>query len=166
MEARCAIAALALSLIAVSGCREGGDAAPADHPSSYSIIVEPAVPDWNAPLPADLCFVASSRYEVELLTRSRRRHRLCDNLAERYLPREPRLRWPPPYLRSGNPDLAPTIVCVLARGAERIEIDYGPADTGRLDADSVCDSLVASGWKQRPATEAVWMDGPSAPRLG
>jgi hypothetical protein len=151
--------ALALGLFTLPGCgdRGGGTAAgPPDTSPRYSIVLEPAEPDWDASLPADVCYVAARNYEVEISTRSEQRHSLCDRLASTYLPHEPRLRWPPPYLR--DPDSAPSVVCVLARGTERTEIDYGPADSGRLDAEAICDALRAQGWKRRPAWEGL--EGP------
>lgn len=149
---------VAISLLAMAGCRGGNDR---DHraggdSSTYSVVLEAAKPDWDAPLPSSICYVASRNYEVTITGRSEQRHGLCERLAATYFPHEPRLRWPPPYLR--DPDKAPSVVCVLSHSAERIEIDYGPADSGRLDADSICEALVARGWKQRPAWEGL--DGP------
>ena len=146
--------ALALSLLAFAGCGGGRDAARrGDTSPRYSIVIERVEPDWDAPLPPDVCFVASRNYELEITARSERRHGLCDRLAATYLPHEPRLRWPPPYLR--DPDSAPSVVCVLAHGADRVEIDYGPADSGRLDAESICDALIDRGWKRRSPWEGL-----------
>jgi hypothetical protein len=148
------IPALALCVVALvsGGCRSHhAQAAP-----TYVMRVEAAEPDWDAPLPADVCFVASRKYEVTISSRSQLLHSLCDDIAAKYLPREPRRRWPPPYLRSR--DVAPSVVCVLALGPDRVEIDYGPADSGRIDAEAICDSLRAKGWKRRPPWEGL--DGP------
>jgi hypothetical protein len=145
---------LALTLTAFAGCGGGRDAAQrGDTTPRYSIVTKRVEPDWDAPLPPDVCFVGSRDYEVEITARSLRRPRLCERLFATYLPQEPRLRWPPPYLR--DPDSAPSVVCVLADGADRVEIDYGPADSGRLDAESICDALIDQGWKRRPAWEGV-----------
>jgi hypothetical protein len=146
--------------LVVAGCGAGGGGAAGDRhvESRYSIILKRVEPDWDAPLPPEICYVATRDYEVELTSRSERRHDLCERIAERYLPHEPRLRWPPPYLR--HPDEAPTVVCVLADGDDRLEITYGPADSGRLDADAICEALVAAGWERRPAFEGL--DGPGA----
>jgi hypothetical protein len=54
-----------------------------------------------------------------------------------------------------DPDSAPSVVCVLAKRGDRIEIDYGHADTGRLDAESICDALVGRGWERRPVWEGL-----------
>jgi hypothetical protein len=115
----------------------------------WGLLAVAAVP-FGAPM-----FATSPRekYEVDITTRSQNRHGLCNRLAASYLPEEPRLRWPPPYLR--DPDLAPSVVCVLSRGAGRVEIDYGPADSGRLDAESICDALIDRGWKRSPAWEGL-----------
>jgi hypothetical protein len=116
--------------------------------STLEIVESEAEPDWDAPLPANVCYVATRNYEVEIGGLSPRGSALCEDLASHYLPNEPRMRWPPPYLRSGNPDLAPTLVCVLSRGRQRVAIKYGPSDSGRIDADSMCESLIERGWKQ------------------
>ena len=145
---------LALTVLAVAGCNgsnNGGGRA--DGTSRYSIVLEPEEPDWDAPLPPDLCYVASRNYEVAITSRSQHRHGLCNRLAATYLPQEPRLHWPPPYLR--HPEGTPSVVCVLSSGADRVEIDYGPADSGRLDADSICEALIDRGWKRRPAWEGL-----------
>ena len=148
----------ALGLLAIAGCSHGGggngDAATTT--SAYSIVVESAEIDRDEPLPPDVCYVASRRYEVEISGRSRQPHGLCADVAATYLRHEPRRRWPPPYLR--DPDKAPSVVCVLARDSERLEIDYGPADSGRIDADAICDRLTGAGWKRRPPSEGL--DGP------
>jgi hypothetical protein len=148
-------ALVAISLLATAGCRGGSDR---DHraggdSSHYSIVLESAKPDWDAPLPPSVCYVASRNYEVTITGRSERRHGLCNRLAATYLPDEPRLRWPPPYLR--DPDKAPSVVCVLSHTAERLEVDYGPRDSGRLDAESICEALIDRGWRQRPAWQGL-----------
>lgn len=149
--------ALAFVALAASGC--GGRSRPSGSHAkavAYTTKLEAAKIDWNAPLPPDVCFVASRRYEVEISGRSKQPELLCDAVAATYLPDEPHLRWPPPYLR--NPDAAPSVVCVLAQGSDHLEIDYGPADSGRLDGEGICDALVKEGWKRRPAWEGL--DGP------
>jgi hypothetical protein len=139
-------------VLAAAGCRHHHDqAAP-----RYVVVLESAEPEWDAPLPADVCFVASRKYEVTITSRSQLLHGLCDQIAARYLPHEPRLRWPPPYLRDS--DEAPSVVCVFALGPDRVEIDRGTADSGRLDPEGICDSLRGIGWKGRPPWEGL--DGP------
>ena len=100
-----------------------------------------------------VCYAASRNYEVDITARSQYRHALWDGLAATYLPQEPRLRWPPPCLR--DPDSAPSVVCLLSNGADRVEIDYGPANSGRLDAESICEALTDRGWKRWPAWEGL-----------
>jgi hypothetical protein len=109
----CRLGVLSLVVLLVTACGAGGAADGRHQKPRYSIVLtKPVEPDWDAPLPRGICYVASKGYEVELTSRSELRPGLCDRLAERYLPHEPRLRWPPPYLR--EPDAAPSVVCVLA----------------------------------------------------
>jgi hypothetical protein len=145
-------------MLALVGCNDGHEVGHRGGGTShYSVVLEPAEPpDWDAPLPPDICYVASRNYEVDITTHSQHRHELCDRLAATYLPHEPRLRWPPPYLRDA--DSAPSVVCVLSHRTDRLEINYGPADSGRLDAESICEALIERGWKRRPAWEGL--DGP------
>jgi hypothetical protein len=66
--------ALALALIAFAGCGGGRDTAQrGDTTPRYSIVTKrvEAEPDWDAPLPPDVCFVGSRDYEVEITARSR-----------------------------------------------------------------------------------------------
>jgi len=147
-------------VLAVAGCGDGRRAADShSKPSHYTIEVKAAKIDRDGPLPPDVCYVASRGYEVEISARSKQPNLLCDSVAATYLPNEPRLRWPPPYLR--DPDAASSVVCVLAERSDRLEIDYGPADTGRLDAEGICDALMRQGWKRRPPWEGL--DGPWPP---
>jgi hypothetical protein len=154
----CAVAIAAAAL--ASGCEASashrhGDVRGRDLDSTVEIVESNEEPDWNAPLPANVCYVASKNYEVEIGALSSRGDALCDRLAREYFPNEPRMHWPPPYLRSGNPDLVPTLVCVLSRGRERVSIKRGPADSDRIDADSICECLISEGWNRRPEIAAL-----------
>lgn len=51
--------------------------------------------------------------------------------------------------------LALGVVCALGRGAERAVIKYGPADSGRLDAEGVCEALRQLGWTRQSWWEAL-----------
>jgi len=51
-----------------------------------------------------------------------------------------------------------------AQGSDHLEIDYGPADSGRLDGEGICHALVKQGWKRRPPWEGL--DGPWPPEPG
>jgi hypothetical protein len=147
--------ALGLGTLALAGCGAGSKASG----TPESIVVEKLVPakiDLSEPLPPDVCYVALRGYDVEISGRSEHAGLLCDAIAAEFLPGEPRLRWPPRYLN--DPDATPSVVCVLAGRTDRLEIDYGPSSSYRIDADSICDALIARGWKKRPPYEGL--DGP------
>jgi hypothetical protein len=89
---------------------------PRDRGPTTEIVESDEEPDWDAALPANLCYVAARNYEVEIGARSPHGDALCRRLAIEYLMNEPRMQWPPTYLRGGNPDLAPGRDSVRAIG--------------------------------------------------
>jgi len=129
------------------GCGNGVGTESGNDASQYSIVIEPVEPDWEAPLPPEICYVAARGYEVELTTRSERRpisatalqsstsraSRDCAGRRRTCATRMPRRAW--------------SVCSQMMRAAWR---SGRPADSGRPDADAICEALVKAGWHRRP----------------
>jgi hypothetical protein len=108
------------------------------------------VPLANYGLGPNDCFVATSRAEVRLAARSPQRAGLCRKLAKRYFPPTAGRVWKPIRHESD----APTLICLMARPDALVEVLSASYDSGRVDADGICQRLSRNHWESRPLIEA------------
>jgi hypothetical protein len=149
LRALLGIAAVALALAGCGGEPEAQ--ADGDAEEAVASIVTPE-PDPNGPLPDDVCFSASTGYELQILARPGTRE-LCERLADRGFPADAgRSSWPPPGLE--DPDSAPAVACVVEDGSgRRAKVLEAPRGGDRTDGEAVCDRLLGDGWTPLPADD-------------
>lgn len=92
------------------------------------------------------CFVATARFEVELAG-IEEPQRLCDSLAERYLPAPLAYRTLPV---PDDPELLADVVCEASRDGKHVKLLFTPGVPKTIDAGAVCDALERDGWKVVP----------------
>jgi hypothetical protein len=128
----------------------GGCAGAEDRPERQLSVTLKDVPLADYGPGPDDCFVATPRAEVRIAGGSPRRGQLCRELAGRYLPREGPLVWRP--VRHERD--APTLICFFVRGDEIVEILSASYDSGRVDADAICERLEEDKWERRSPFDA------------
>jgi hypothetical protein len=103
--------------------------------------------DGETGIPGDGgCFVATARFELEV-EGLEQPQRVCDSVAERYLPVPVAYRTLPV---PDDPELLADVVCDASRDGMKVKLLRTPGVPKTIDAGAVCDTLERDGWKVVP----------------
>jgi hypothetical protein len=88
------------------------------------------------------CFAATARFEVEV-EGLEQPQRVCDSVAERYLPAHVAYRTLP---APDDPELLADVVCEASRDDQKVRLLRTPGVPRTIDTAGVCDRLERDGW--------------------
>ena len=88
------------------------------------------------------CFVATARFEVELAG-VEAPQRLCDSLADGYLPAPVAYRTLP---GPDDPELLADVVCEASSDGKHVKLLRTPGVPKTIDAGEICDAFERDGW--------------------
>jgi hypothetical protein len=114
--------------------RDGWELLPVDE--MWEVDGETGIPGGGG------CFVATARFEIELAG-IEEPQRLCDSLAEGYLPAPVAYRTLPV---PDDPELLADVVCEASRGGKQVKLLRTPGVPRTIDAGLICDTLERDGW--------------------